>query len=378
VFLTLEENIVPRNYRMVIARVLGVITLWIFVFCPVNASAQDDRAMPNKVVVAVAEVPPFAMKAKDGHWEGLSIELWQAIAQKLGVESELREYNPDQLGAAVTKGEVDVIPALAATEQHEMVMDLSLPFLRSGSAIAVAAKPTKYSWLHFAGRLVSLNLLPVIGLLILLSLAAGTMVWLFEVRGNPDMFGGGTVRGIVHGIWWAVVTLTTVGYGDKAPKTVGGRMVALVWMFASVILIAGFTAAITTSFTLGELQGKVRGLSDLPDVRVGSLSHSQALNFLTKQGIAVVPFENAADGLQAIVDKEIDAFVFNEAVLKHLVRTAFPGRVQVLATTFDRYYVSMAVVSGSPLREPLDRALLGVTATDDWLGLKELYMGPNH
>jgi polar amino acid transport system substrate-binding protein len=368
---------VPQNHKVIIARVLGILALLIFVFSPVNASGRDDRATPDKVVVAVADVPPFAMKTKDGSWAGLSIELWKAIAQKLGVEFELREYSPDQLEEAVTKGEVDVIPALAATKQHEIVMDLSLPFLRSGSAIAVAAKPTEHSWLHFAGRLISLNLLPVIGLLILLSLTAGTIVWLFEARGNPDMFGGGTVRGIGHGIWWAVVTLTTVGYGDKAPKTLGGRMVALAWMFGSIILIASFTAAITTSFTLGELQGKVHGLSDLPDVRVGSLSQSQALNFLTKRGIAVLPFENAKDGLQAIVDKKIDAFVFNEVVLTNLVRTAFPGRVQVLATTFDRYYVCMAVPSGSPLREPLNIALLEVTATDDWLRLKELYMGPD-
>jgi polar amino acid transport system substrate-binding protein len=368
---------VPQNHKVVIARVLAILAFWIFVFSPVSAIAQDDRPVPNKVVVAVAEVPPFAMKTKDGHWEGLGIELWQAIAQKLGVESELREYSPDQLVAAVTKGEVDVIPALAATEQHEIVMDLSLPFLRSGSAIAVAAKPTKHSWLHFAGRLVSLNILPVIGLLILLSLTAGIIVWLFEARGNPDMFGGGTVRGIGHGIWWAVVTLTTVGYGDKTPKTMGGRMVALIWMFASVILIASFTAVITTSFTVGELQGKVRGLSDLPDFRVGSLSHSQALNFLAERGITVLPFESAKDGLQAIVDKKIDAFVFNEAVLKHLVRTEFPGRVQVLPSTFDHYYVSMAVQSGSPLREPLNRALLEITAKDDWRRLVELYMGPS-
>jgi polar amino acid transport system substrate-binding protein len=362
---------------MVIARVLGIITLWIFTLSSVNAIAQEHSATPNRVMVAVAEVPPFAMKAKDGRWEGLSIELWQGIAQKLGVQFELREYSPDQLLDAVKRKEVDVIPALAVTEQHEMLMDLSLPFLTSGTAIAVAAEPTEHSWLHFAGRLVSLNVLPVIGLLILLSLTAGTIVWLFEARGNPDMFGGGTARGIGHGIWWAVQTLTTVGYGDKAPKTLGGRMVALIWMFASVILIASFTAAITTSFTVGELQGKVRGLSDLPDVRVGSLSQSQALNFLTKRGIAVLPFEDAKDGLQAIVDKKIDAFVFNEAVLRHLVRTEFPGRVKVLPSTFDHYYVSMAVQSGSPLREPLNRALLEITAKDDWRRLVELYMGPS-
>ena len=37
--------------------------------------------------------------------------------------------------------------------------------------------------------------------------------------------------------WWAAVTMTTVGYGDKTPVTTGGRIVGLVWMFTSVIVI---------------------------------------------------------------------------------------------------------------------------------------------
>jgi len=361
---------------MVIARVLGILALWIFVFSPVNGLAKRDRVVQDKLLVGVMDAPPITMKTTDGRWEGLAIELWQAIAQELGVEFELREYGVEQLVRAVERRQVDVIPALAATEEREIIMDLSLPFLRSGSAIAVTAEATDHPWLRFAGHLVSLNVLPVIGLLILFSLAAGAMVWLFEARQNPEMFGGGTVRGVGHSIWWAIVTLTSVGYGDKAPKTLGGRMVAIIWMFVSVILIASFTAVVTTSFTVGELKGKIRGLSDLPHVRVGSLSQSQALNFLTQRGIAVLPFENASDGLQAIVDKKIDAFVFNEAVLKHLARTAFPGRVQVLAATFDHYFVSMAVQSGSPLREPLNRALLKIMAKDDWPRMVEFYLGP--
>ncbi|MGB6279977.1 MAG: transporter substrate-binding domain-containing protein [Syntrophobacteria bacterium] len=368
---------VSQNHKMVIAKIAGIVMLLIVTLLSVKALAQDDKAVPDKLLVGVADAPPFYIKTADGRWEGLSIELWQAIAQELGVKFELREYSFEQLLDAVTRGEVDVIPALAATEQREISMDLSLPFLRSGSAIAVPGGATEHSWLRFAGYLVSLDLLPVIGLLILLSLTAGVIVWLFEARRNPGMFGGGTVRGVGHGIWWAIVTLTTVGYGDKAPKTFGGRMVALIWMFASIILIAGFTAAITASFTVGELRGKVRGLSDLPGVRVGSLAQTESFGFLAKRGIAVLPFENAQDGLQAIVDKKIDAFVFNESILKHLARTEFPGRVHVLAGTFDHYYVSMAVPSGSPLRERLNRALLKIITADDWPRLMEFYLGPD-
>jgi len=99
---------------MVIVRVLGILALWIFTLLSVNALAQDDSVPPDKVLVGVIDAPPFAMKTKDGSWEGLSIELWQAIVQELGVEFELREYSSEQLLDAVRRGEVDVIPALAA------------------------------------------------------------------------------------------------------------------------------------------------------------------------------------------------------------------------------------------------------------------------
>ena len=367
-----------QNHKMVMARALGIATLLILTLLPVNCLAEQDIFALDKVMVGLIDAPPFARKTTDGAWEGLSIELWEAIAQELGVEFELREYGIEQLVEAVKKGEVDIIPALAATEKHEILMDLSLPFLRSGSAIAVPAETSRLSWLRFAERLVSLNILPVIAALIILALIAGTMVWLFEGRRNREMFGGGTLRGIGSGIWWAIVTLTTVGYGDKAPKTLGGRMVALIWMFASVVLIASFTAAVTTSFTIGELKGKVRGLRDLPGVRVGSLAHSESLDFLTERGIAVMPLESIKDGLEAIVDKKIDAFVFNEAILKYLVRTDFAGRVYVLPGTFDHYYMSMAMASGSPLREPLNRALLKIIASDDWIRSIERYLGADN
>ena len=59
--------------------------------------------------------------------------------------------------------------------------------------------------------------------------------------------------------------------------------------------------------------------------------------------------------------------------MKHLVKTEFPARFQALAETFDDYYVSMAMPAGSPVPEPLNRALLRVMASDDWLSLQRRY-----
>jgi voltage-gated potassium channel len=50
------------------------------------------------------------------------------------------------------------------------------------------------------------------------------------------------------GMWWAIQTVTTVGYGDVAPRAVLGRIVAAVVMLQGIAFIAIITAVITSSF----------------------------------------------------------------------------------------------------------------------------------
>jgi hypothetical protein len=150
-------------------------------------------------------------------------------------------------------------------------MDFSQSYLKSGLSIAVPAEGAEHKWIRVIEGIFSKQNLKAIGLLVLIFLTAGIIVWSFERRRNSEMFGDGPVQGIGQGIWWAVVTMTTLGYGDKAPKTIGGRIVAIIWMIFSVVFIASFTANITTSLTISELRGRVRGFNDLYTARVGSI-----------------------------------------------------------------------------------------------------------
>ena len=209
----------------------------------------------------------------------------------------------------------------------------------------------------------------------LLWLIAGAAVLAFERRRNREMFGGGPFKGLGQAAWWAAVTMTTVGYGDKAPKTLGGRIVAIIWMLASIGLIAVFTATISASLTAEKLTGKVRGLRDLPHVRVGSVTQSEPVRWLVDHGITPTSFSTEQNGLKAIVDDRIDAFVFDEIALKYAVKSDFPGRVQVLAETFDQYYVCMGLPIGSPLRKPINAALLKLFETKQWNRIVKRYIG---
>ena len=369
-------NILAQNNKMAIASLIGIAMIWAFTLFTSKSFAQVDNDKPAKLLVGTIAAPPFAMKTTDDTWEGLSVDLWHAVASVLGVQYEMRKYGTmGQLLEVVENGKVDVVIALAVTEKREIILDMSHSYYRSGSAIAVSGDSAGLGWPGFAGRLDISRIFVAIGLLILLWLIAGATVLLFEGRRNREMFGGGPIKGLGHAVWCAAVTMTTVGYGDKAPKTFGGRIVAIAWVFGSIVLISSFTAWISASLTAERLTGKVRGHHDLLYVRVGSMAQSQTLRWLTERGTAPAPFLTEREGLQAVVDNKIDAFVFDELVLKHIVKNDFPGRVHVLAGTFDHYYMSMGMPNGSPLREPINRALLKIMETDEWTRLVERYIG---
>jgi polar amino acid transport system substrate-binding protein len=145
-------------------------------------------------------------------------------------------------------------------------------------------------------------------------------------------------------------------------------------MIFSIVFIAAFTATITAQLTLTELRGKVHGFNDLYHTRVGCIPGSEGFAYLTKKGIAVIPFESIKQGLAAIEDKTIDAFVQDEKILQYLIKAEFPGRVQVVGGTFDEYFVSIALQQNSPLRKPINQALLKLMNTEAWTELLNRYI----
>ena len=76
-----------------------------------------------------------------------------------------------------------------------------------------------------------------------------TVVYFFEREQNAEHF-----ETIYQAVWWALVTMTTVGYGDKIPITVGGRLAGAVIMFSGVALVAIFTATISSIYVAKKIR----------------------------------------------------------------------------------------------------------------------------
>ena len=80
-------------------------------------------------------------------------------------------------------------------------------------------------------------------LILVLNLIAAAMVLEFE-GGNPEA----NIASYPDALWWAVTTITTVGYGDRFPMSSPGRAVAVVLMTAGIAMFGVITATIAAYF----------------------------------------------------------------------------------------------------------------------------------
>src|SRR5262249_22214822 len=143
----------------------------------------------------------------------------------------------------------------------------------------------------------------------------GAIIWLAERRRN-EQFGGPIAHGIGAGLWWSAVTMTTVGYGDKAPVTILGRVLGLIWMFAAIIIIASFTAQISSALTAGSLDSRISGPKDLPRVKIGTVKPSQGARYLDKRHLDYTGYKTADEAVVALGKGEIDAVVYESPILR--------------------------------------------------------------
>jgi ABC-type amino acid transport substrate-binding protein len=340
-----------------------------------TAFAFGQNPPKRELTVGTKETVPFVMKNPDGSWKGISIELWQDIADRLGLRYRFVERDLEGLLEGLKDTTLDVVAAaITVTAPREDAVDFSHPFYTTGLTIAVSSSGES-GLLTLLSRLFSADFLMAVVALLVLLVVIGSIVWFFERRKNPDQFGGTLLEGIGAGLWWSAVTMTTVGYGDKAPRTLLGRLVGLIWMFAAIVVVSGFTAAIASSLTVSQLESKVKGPDDLPYVRVGTVPNSTSAAYLEDQATSFAEYETPLQGLQALAKGEIEAFVYDAPILRYLSKNVLSGRVQVLPVTFFRQDYAIGLPQGSELREPINQALLEETQRREWSETLEQYLG---
>jgi len=374
---------------------MTIFSLWTALFSlSLQANVQDGTLgiqpgtvpvkleIPKKLVVATREVPPFAMQNSDQQWEGISIDLLREVKAELEnqsgheIEIEFKRLKLDEMLNAVANSKVDVAAAaLTMNYEREKRMDFTHSYHTSGLGIAVGAKQRRSGWSGLVEAVFSPTFFKIVAGLFLAMLASAVGIYLFERNSNPEHFDHGWLRGIAAGMWWAAVTLTTVGYGDKVPKTLGGRTIGLVWMFAGLFIIAGFTAAVTSALTVTQLRARINGPSDLSRVKVATVEGSTSSIYLRTRHINFKNHPDVDSAMECLQQGKCDAVVYDAPILKHRAFQKHAGEVFVLPITFERQNYAFALPSNSPLREPINQVLLRKTSSPSWDELLATYFG---
>ncbi len=218
------------NFKITLLFLLTLISIDIEANEKPYTSQQKDT-----IIVGYNINPPFTFVEND-KLKGISYRLWSEIIKNENNTVFQYVNTPlDSLLAGLKNGTIDVgISPLTITSGRSKYIDFSVPYYIAYSSGMVNYTSNFKRVLEITSTIFSLKFLKIIASLFLILTLFGFLVWIFERKKNKEQFGDG-VYGLLHGIWWSAVTLTTVGYGDKAPITLGGRAISLIWMFSALI-----------------------------------------------------------------------------------------------------------------------------------------------
>ncbi|MBW2091644.1 MAG: two pore domain potassium channel family protein, partial [Deltaproteobacteria bacterium] len=101
------------------------------------------------------------------------------------------------------------------------------------------------------------RLFRILGIIATVLVLATIAIYFVEYRTGKSL-------GIWDSFWWALVTITTVGYGDIVPSTVVGRLIGFGIMFSGLILVSLMTATIASVFVTRKIR-EGKGLEDIKE-----------------------------------------------------------------------------------------------------------------
>lgn len=312
-------------------------------------------AQSETLTVATVEISPFVERPASDNGDGFYFEIWEDVAHAIDVDYEVVWFDSfSDMLAAVESGQADVAVApLAPTAERETVLDFSSAVLSSGPQLGVHDR-TRGS-VSLVATLVGSGALRVvlaaaIGLIIL-----GHMIWLVERR-HQDItdFDPTWPGGVFDGIWWAAVTVTTVGYGDMSPKSRRGRAVGILAMFASLFLVGAFVSQVSSDLSAARDELTVASLDELDGERIGTIAGSTFEGFLQDLEFPTQSFDSQIAMFEAAEAGDIDFVVANPFALASL---GSGYGISPVGDTFYEEFETFGLQQDSPWREPINQAL---------------------
>ena len=344
-------------------RIIFFLLLFIFLYQPLKAQGYKDT-----LKIGYTTAPPFIVE-KNGNLTGINIWLWERVAKDLNLNYELVPMGFSEMLDSLYTGGIDLsINPLTITGTRSKKMEFTHSYYAANSTIVTAEASSYEKFIRFLKAFLNMNFIKGLMILMMIIFLFGLAGWYFERSKNPEHFRRGR-DGIWDGIWWSAVTLTTVGYGDKAPKTRAGKLAALALMFGGLLFISGLTASIASSLTVYQLSNDPDSFNEFKDRKVGSVKETGTLQYLRSRFFNdITEYDGVADGLNAVKDGEIQAFMYDEPILKYRISedTSLQD-LNLLPVKFDlQFYAFGLPKEQNALEQIISQRILEIIETEEW------------
>lgn len=328
---------------------------------------QDSFAQ-DSLRVGYVNSAPFIYEEND-MLQGPVSWLWYNVSEDNNFHCEYIHLESTELLKSLKEGEIDLaLYPLTITSNRTKLIDFSAPFYLAHSGIVTRKVSSWDRTLLFLSSFFSINFFSALGSLILILLVFGFLTWRFERKENDEEFGDG-IKGLWSGFWWAAVTMTTVGYGDKSPRTTWGRVVALIWMFTAVIIISGLTASITSSLTVTELESRSKTVESFKKRKLATVQTSSSHEWLKDNFYNNTTLLEQKEDLLPILNRgEVEGVVYDLPLLRAMVKSDTLNEYEILSIKFNpQYYaIGMKPTINDSLKKRINTYMLKHTESLEW------------
>ena len=298
--------------ELVLHRILAM-GIWLLALQPGVSAKCSDLSSDMQISVDWWSVLPYStrVKEKNGNYSynGIFPNLLNSLSNETGIKIRYNE----------PMSNFQNFTSVASTKTNNTVY---FPMMKEGdtddACFIPVLKTNGPAYIIHIEKIVPLQLLgkgllqgwQVIALTLVLAAISGIFIWIMDRQTNPEDFPPNFFAGVWQGFWWAFVTMTTVGYGDTAPRSVTARLYSILWMIIGMIAFSVLTANITSSLSQKSFDAEEKMFGK----RVGVLDGTMDAQAALMENAHVINHDSVTELLRSLESRRVDGILVERYV----------------------------------------------------------------
>ena len=338
-------------------------SLFIFVIFPLVSSAQvepnaEEQLADLDVSVSVTHFPPLVnIDGETGGISGPDIDILNEIGARNNwnmAYTEVPKFN--LIIKSVEEGNAEIGGAgISIKSSRYSRVDFSQPYWFSGKSILINGNNTsfirKISRVLLAPDFIKLTLIFIGYVLFMANLG-----WYCE-RGKDSIDDKYSI-GVWQAMYWVITTMTTVGYGDIAPKNARGRFLSVFIQLTGIAIGGMYISVVASQFMMQEESYAIEKPQDLIGKKVAVVSGTSSASYLRGLGVTDIVYKDEMrDAFYELMLGNVDATIGDSPIIQYY-ESQSKGKTVITGDVFDNENYGFAIKHDCELKRDIDRTIL--------------------